>query len=214
MRCPKCSKETFLEEEKREKNRKKQEIIAKSGIPVRFANRTFDTFLVSNQGQQRALDAVTRYAESLPNDGQCLIMCGSFGVGKTHLAVALMQHAAENGVSSIYTTTYHMIRRIRETWKNNAAETERAAICAFTSPDVLVLDEVGVQNNTESERLVIFDIMNSRYDNRKPTVLLSNYHPDKMREFLGERVSDRLREDNVIVMHLKWESYREAARRR
>ena len=208
MRCPKCTEEYEQEEEKKAKIKKADEIIRMAGIPRRFIDRTFATFCTEEHNKRRALRAVVEYAESIPNEGACLIMCGSVGTGKTHLSCALIQYLAKKGVSAAYTTTYSMIRRIRDTWKNNAIETEKSAIHAFTSPSVLVIDEVGVQYGTDSEKLIMFDILNSRYENRKSTVFASNFTPDKLRDFFGERISDRLREDGVIVLNMRWESHR------
>ena len=75
-------------------------------------------------------------------------------------------------------------------------------------PELLILDEVGVQFGSETEKLMLFDVLNERYEKRKPCVLLSNLAIDDVKAFLGERVFDRLREDGGEAVAFDWESYR------
>ena len=100
------------------------------------------------------------------------------------------------------------IRRIRNTWRRNADESDTDAIGALTSVDLLILDEVGIQCGTENEKLLIFDVLNERYERRLPTILLSNLGLEDVKQFLGERVYDRLREDGGEVVTFDWESHR------
>ena len=80
------------------------------------------------------------------------------------------------------------------------------AICP--DPDLLILDEVGVQFGTETEKNLLFDVLNERYEKRKSTLLLSNLPLNEVRAYLGERVFDRMREDGGDVVTFGWESQR------
>jgi len=75
--------------------------------------------------------------------------------------------------------------------------------------DLLVLDEVGVQFGTETENLVLFRILNRRYEDMKPTILVSNVEIGKLTEFVGERVIDRLCEGGGGILEFTWESARQ-----
>jgi len=100
------------------------------------------------------------------------------------------------------------IRRVKDSWSTESGENESQAVRAFTLPDLLILDEVGIQAGTEFEKNILFDLLNARYERRKPTILISNLEIDEVREFLGERVFDRLREDGGEVIPFTWESHR------
>lgn len=88
-------------------------------------------------------------------------------------------------------------------------------------PDLLILDEVGVQFGSDTERLLLFDILNERYERRRPTILMSNLALDDAEEggrvvpgiksYLGERVFDRLREDGGQSVVFDWPSHRKGA---
>lgn len=67
---------------------------------------------------------------------------------------------------------------------------------------------MGVQFGSDFERNTMFDVLNERYERRKPTLFLSNLTKAEVTEFLGERVMDRLREDGGQVIPFTWESYR------
>ena len=58
------------------------------------------------------------------------------------------------------------------------------------------------------ERTILFDILNERYEKRRPTLLLSNLTLPDVQLYLGERVFDRLREDDGEVVVFDWQSWR------
>lgn len=73
---------------------------------------------------------------------------------------------------------------------------------------MLILDEVGVQFGSESEKIILFEILNERYLNMKPTILISNLNPAALQEYVGERVMDRMRENGGIILKFDWKSHR------
>lgn len=127
------------------------------------------------------------------------------GTGKTHLACALVRECAPRAV--LYASVSDLIRRLRETWRPNAECSERSLLTSLAEADLLVADEIGVQHGTDAERLHIFEVMDARYRAMRPTVLLSNEPLREVREYVGERVFDRLRETSRVVT-FNWESAR------
>ena len=188
-----------------------QKQIGQSGIPERFQTRTLRTFRAENDGQRHALDFATSFAESLtqgPKTGRGAIFIGSPGTGKTHLAVGIGMRLMRQGRPVLFSTVMRAIRRIKDTWSRGAEESESQAVAALVFPDLLILDEVGVQFGTETEKNLLFDVLNERYEKRKSTLLLSNLPLDQVRAYLGERVFDRMREDGGEVVTFGWESQR------
>ena len=112
------------------------------------------------------------------------------------------------GASAVFTTVSKMARRVREAKSFASEETESQAIGVFVYPDLLIVDEVGLQSGTDAEARTLFDIINERYEQRKPTVFLSNLDLDGVKAALGERVFDRLREDGGEVVTFAWGSHR------
>ena len=112
--------------------------------------------------------------------------------------------------TALFTTTLRAIRRIKDSWRHGGGETESTAIAALVFPDLLILDEVGIQFGTDAEKMLLFDVLNDRYEKRRPTLLLSNLTLSEVRGYLGERVFDRLREDGGEVVVFDWASHRGA----
>ena len=81
----------------------------------------------------------------------------------------------------------------------------------YTQCDLLIIDEVGVQRGSDFEKETFFDVINERYENMRPTIILSNLTIEEIKVFLGERVFDRLRENGGKAFLLDWPSYRAEA---
>lgn len=188
--------------------------IKQSGLPARFHDRTLGNYRATDSKQQSALDAVKSYCADLDGlrNGRSLLMIGSVGVGKTHLAAGVINALVkpDNKVDAVYTTARDMIRDIRSTWKNPDRD-ESDAIDYYAKPSLLVIDEVGVQYGSESEAILMFDVIDKRYGSRLPTVFISNLKLAEVKAILTDRIIDRLREDNGLIMQLEWTSQRGAA---
>ena len=97
---------------------------------------------------------------------------------------------------------------IRATWRNDARESEAEVLHRYTACDLLVIDEVGVQYGKESEQVELFKVFNKRYNDVRPTIVLSNVTTEELKGYLGERIFDRLRENEAKVIQFDWESER------
>lgn len=185
--------------------------LGRAGIPDRFRTRTLDSFNTPTAKEAHALRVARDYAAALADNigrGKCLVLIGRPGTGKTHLAVGIGLLAMESGYVVLFTSVAQAIRRIKTTWSKNAPETEADAIAAHVEVDVLILDEVGIQFGSDTEKNLLFEIINERYAARRPTMLISNLDIKGVTGYLGERVMDRLREDGGEVVVFDWDSYR------
>lgn len=218
-RCPRCVDDEAADEQRKrderqaENARKQWEAkIGRSGIPERFADRTLDAYLAKTEGQHRALAFARRYADdfkAVAKIGRGALFLGKPGTGKTHLAVGIaLQVMRDPKRSALFCTVMRAIRTIKDTWRKGAEQAESDAIEALVFPDLLILDEVGVQFGSEAEKLLLFDVLNERYERRRPTLLLSNLTAPEVAAYLGERVMDRLREDGGEVVVFDWASHR------
>lgn len=77
-----------------------------------------------------------------------------------------------------------------------------------TQPDLLIIDEVGVQFGSDAEKLILFEVINTRYESMKPTILISNLALNKLAGFIGERVIDRMKDGGGCTLAFTWDSYR------
>jgi DNA replication protein DnaC len=120
-----------------------------------------------------------------------------------HLSAAA---AAVFGVR--YATVSGLARAVRSSYSKLATKTEEDILDDHVSPSLLVLDEVGVGLGTDHERAMMHDVLACRYDRKKPTILVSNLSLEEVKEALGDRIVDRIREDKGTVLECSWQSWR------
>jgi DNA replication protein DnaC len=184
----------------------------KSGIPCRFESSTFESFNASSRGQVAAVESIKKYEHDFNQHrslGHCLILCGKPGTGKTHLATALCATLIERGFSACYRNTPGVLREIKDTWGRDSNKTEQDVLQSLWGVDLLVLDEVGVQFGSETEARLLFEIIDGRYRNLRPTVVVTNLNLEQLGKILGARSLDRLVERGSKVVVFDWGSYRQ-----
>lgn len=216
--CPKCGEERRAEDLKKaqelaEQNRQSaiDMILHRAGIPTRFADRTLDGFKADTPEKELVLKICRAYAERFDDrlsNGGGLVMCGQPGTGKTHLACGIANHIAKTGRTSLFLSVMQAVRRVKETWGRHDSETEAEVIAKMLKPDLLILDEVGVQFGSETEKLILFEIINGRYSEMRPTIIISNLAREELGAYLGERVIDRMSEGGGATLAFTWESKR------
>lgn len=226
-KCPECEKaaeEGRAAEEaarlqsgaKSKKARQIGKLLDGSEIPRRFRGRTFENYRVEDDaaesGQALALKRSKAFAENFPKAmelGASFVFCGKPGTGKTHLACAIGNHVMEAfGHSVSFITVFEVAQRIKATYRDGNNKTETDVMRSFAQVDLLILDEVGVQFGTKFEEVIITDIINRRYADMRPTIILSNLNSDELSEYLGARVVDRMYEGGGGVLAFDWTSYR------
>ena len=219
-RCPECQA-ALVRAEEAELSRKAAEnaearhrgMIAAACIPARFVGRTFDNFAASTDAQRHALTMAREFAESFAENarkGAGMIFAGKPGTGKSHLAAAILQSVLSPSVR--YLTCMDLIRAVRETWRKDAEKSESQVLRYLEELDLLVIDEVGMQYGTDGEQTILFDVLDRRYREVKPIVILTNQDKAGFKGFVGDRTFDRLSETARWVP-FDWESYRPTARK-
>ena len=216
--CPDCNK-IARQEEEAEKVRKEEEArqarievrLNTAGIPLAFRTRTFDNFLAESDEQRYALDLAREFSENFWSrhfkEGSFLVFGGEPGTGKSHLAIATTPAVLARG-TAMYVRASDVIRRVRATWRRDSEQSEEDVLRLLGYElDLLIIDEVGVQRGTEDEQMILFDVIDRRYAELRPTILLTNLSGKSFSEFLGPRIMDRLRERAVFVP-FRWDSYR------
>lgn len=214
--CPTCNKEEHTaalaheaEVQARREQDRMEERLSRSGIPLRFRSKDFASFIADTEAKDRALTVATEFAQNFDQhkrNGTVVVFSGLPGTGKSHLAIAIAQ-AVMAKHTALYTSAIDAVRMIRETWRRDSDKTETEVLDRLSSVGLLVLDEVGVQYGTEAEQINLFDIIDKRYRDMMPTILLTNQNKKGMKEFLGDRSFDRLREGGLWVT-FDWQSQR------
>lgn len=211
-KCPECERQRSEEEAKaqRAKKAKIDEVLGKLGIGARYRECSFDNYTPTCPEAQRVLSKCQHYAETFSDrlkGGDSLFLLGNIGNGKNHLAAAICNSVAIAGFNPVHTSAIKIIRRVRATWKSKDQD-EQQVIDSFSLPDVLVVDEIGRQTGSEDEKRLLFDVLNGRYEEQKPTIIISNLDVAGVTTYLGPALMDRLRHGKSSVLEFTWKSFR------
>ena len=186
--------------------------IGRASIPPRFALKTFEDYRAETKEQQRALKTCKDYADKFEQylgEGKSILLLGGVGTGKTHLASSVAnQIVRETKYTAVYSAASTIIRDVKATFDRESQRSESDVYRDYALPDLLIIDEVGVQNATEFELTVMFEVVNARYEAMIPTMVISNRGIGDLPKYLGDRVVDRLREGGGKMVPFDWGSER------
>ena len=180
-------------------------LLAEARIPRRYHHCTLDDFVTyDNDTLEDALARARKLADAFPVVDRGLFFLGDPGVGKTHLAVAVLKFAMVNrGARGIFYDTRDLLKVIRSTYNAVVKTTELDVLRPVMEADLLVLDDLGAEKTSEWVEETLNLIVNTRYNERRTTIFTSNYPdipPDaaadviSLHDRIGFRMRSRLHE--------------------
>ena len=211
--CQKCLADKKAIDEKKKDEEKRVRYESRrldAGISKRNMFKTFDDFQCEvGSSQESAKKKFQAFAGAMKATGKAgnLIAIGGTGSGKTLLASAMVDEVIEKRSCKLITLS-GIFSTIKQSWNDPAALDEQKLIESLASYDLLIIDEVGVQSDTDWEKGIIFQIIDGRYQNMLPTVLISNLEVSEIQKIIGDRCVDRLRDEGAFVVAFDWESKR------
>ena len=192
-----------------EEKRQKQEIVmslySTSNIGERFQHRTFSVF--EQEKQPVAFEICRRYCEKfseLKAKGEGLVLMGTVGTGKTHLAGAIANELIKKQFKTvIFTTIAQIMDSIKAEFDNKKEKkTQHIYTC-----ELLILDDIGKEKASDYMKEKLFEIINTRYERLLPIIITTNLDMKGFRAFLGEALFSRIVEQSHFI-NIKGEDYR------
>jgi len=196
-----------------------ERLLAAARIPARYEHCELTTFQSDpddkhQAGIVRARNFAGRFVEEYPVEKTGLLFVGSVGVGKTHLAVAIIKALMrEKGIRCLFCDYRELLKEIQNSYNPAVQSTEMEVLRPVFDAEVLVLDELGAVRSTEWVFDTVNYVLNSRYNDNKTTIITTNF-PDApedadaeinnlrspsaveraaRRETLGDRIGERMR---------------------
>jgi len=172
-------------------------LLAAARIPRRYEHCDFESYGPSHVSQKKAKADVMYFLKQYPTIDVGLLFMGTCGVGKTHLAVALLKQVImEKRCRGLFYDFRDLLRDIQSSWNSVSQTSELEVLRPVIEADLLVLDELGANKPTDWVRDTVAHIINHRYNDERLTIFTSNYldEPSKPgEETLTDRIGTRLR---------------------
>lgn len=179
-----------------------QKRLAESNIPKRYQHCTLPNFTAYNESLERAVVQAGKVAAAYPVVSRGLFLEGQPGVGKTHLAVAVLKQVIQTtNARGLFYDTRELLKTIRSTYDAAIQATEVSVLRPVMTCDLLVLDDLGAEKTSEWVDETMNLIVNTRYNERRLTIFTSNYpdipddtDPNSLLFRIGSRMRSRLHE--------------------
>jgi DNA replication protein DnaC len=213
--------------------------LAAAHIPERYRHCSLDSYVMHFSGVHRSQSDALRTARSFVKEykvlppGKGLLFTGSIGVGKTHLAVGVLQRLVrEYGVRGLFCDYRELLKSIQNSYNPQVQTTELELLKPVFAAEVLVLDDLGAQKPNEWVWDTVALILNTRYNDKQTTIITTNYpdlpagagfkadekgnKPAKNEDTLGDRIGDRMKSrlaEMCVRVDMTGEDYRQTVKR-
>ena len=221
--------------------RRATKMLERARIPKRYEHCTLADFDTDYPGAGNSLRAARlmarRFVEGYPveTEGKGLLLTGDIGVGKTHIAVGLLKElVVGRGVRGLFYDYRELLKEVQNSYNPQVSATELGILRPVFEVEVLVLDELGAAKPTDWVWDTVAQILNSRYNERRTTIITTNYPneaglmanaPDTNRgqtkqamrqETLGDRIGERMLsrlQEMCVVVEMRGKDFRQSVAR-
>ena len=162
-------------------------VVERARIPKRYEHCDFESFITDlNDGRAYTAEAVGSlkqaklqaegFTRNYPGGSEAgLLLMGPSGVGKTHLAVAALRELLGRGHNGLFCDYRELLKEIQASYNAESQTTEMGVLEPVRTAEILVLDDLGAGKPSAWVLDIIGLILNARYNERRVTILTTNY---------------------------------------
>lgn len=189
------------------------ERLSEARIPQKFLNKTLENF----KGRQRIINEARESAQTyvqgfhLREEMKGLLIMGTAGSGKSHIAIAILKEIIKKGYTGLYFSVPELLKQMRETYGSESDQSETSILDMVSKADLLVLDDLDLTSAWDRDRLYL--LINRRYELNKPTIVTTSVELEQLKTQLSPRIVSRLYEMCQHLFDLPSEDYRAKAMR-
>ena len=144
-------------------------------IPARYERQDLSTFERDTDSRREAYRVAARFADAFPVVDRGLLFHGRPGVGKTHLAIGILKEVIRSkGARAYLYETGELLTEIRNTYNRSVEATEMSVLNPVLRAELLVLDDLKVERESEWVLETLGLVVNTRYNAKLPTIFTSN----------------------------------------
>ena len=195
------------EAERKRKQKYINSIFSQSTVNGSLKDATVNNYKPQNEKQVYAKKTAIEYVKTFSVDKpKSLILQGSYGTGKSHIAYAIAKAIKNEGYSVAFMHIPMLMERIKATYNKNAAETTDELVQLLSNIDLLVLDDIGVEN-TEHTLNKLFSIVDNRVG--KNNIFTTNFSDKELNQNMNwQRINSRMKH-NARTVKVLGDDYRE-----
>lgn len=198
--CPKCAMEK-LQKNHKEALREKVTLDVK-GMPTRYKKASLRE-LARNAANKDMVRMLVDYVKCFTERSlSCPYIAFLGDTDCTEIACAFLSYAAENGLSTRYTAAHDYINLIRATYGfsgTGSLDTELSIAESYRKNDLLVIDGLELIRRNEDDKLLIQRLIEGRFSEALPTVLVVNGDEYKLSEMLGGELGEKIRTKGHLI---------------
>lgn len=169
-----------------------------------FAEKSFENFIIDSpmftQGEQDSLQMAFNTALHYARHPEgWLLLEGTYGCGKTHLAAAVANLRLHQGEPVLFITSPDLLDHLRSAYAPNSDLTYDETFDRVRNTPLLILDDLGVENPSEWAQEKLFQLLNHRYNHNLPTIITTNMNIDRLDARVRSRLLDNSRTRRIHI---------------